>query len=52
MEEIAQDTYIRLNDLLDHSYMVWGEDDECGSRELGIRQEYRKILDNLKQVIK
>tara|TARA_Y100001963_G_scaffold36518_1_gene50941 strand:- start:1047 stop:1223 length:177 start_codon:yes stop_codon:yes gene_type:complete len=46
------DIYQSLNDLVEHSYMVWGEDDECGSRELGIRQEYRKMLDNLKQVIK
>ena len=50
--ERIQDTYSTLNDLLEHSYMVWGEDDVCGSRELGIRQEYRKMLDNLKQVIK
>jgi hypothetical protein len=49
--ERIQDTYSRLNDLLEHSYMVWGEDDECGSREFGIRQEYRKMLENLKQVL-
>ena len=45
------DIYVSINDLVEHSVIVYGEDNECGSRELGIRQEYKKMLKNLKQVL-
>ncbi|QDP61248.1 MAG: hypothetical protein Unbinned1524contig1000_5 [Prokaryotic dsDNA virus sp.] len=50
--ERLRDIYVMINDLLEYSVAVYGGDDDCGSRELGIRQEYDKMLENLKQVLK
>tara|TARA_R100000781_G_C4010289_1_gene103429 strand:+ start:100 stop:303 length:204 start_codon:yes stop_codon:yes gene_type:complete len=50
--ETLRDTYVRINDLLEYSVMVYGGDKECGSRELGIRKEYDKMLENLEQLLK
>jgi hypothetical protein len=49
--ERLRDTYIMINDLIEYSVIVHGEDEECGSRELGIREDYNKMLENLKQVL-
>ena len=46
------DVYIKLNDLLDHSLMIYGEDDEIGGGEEYRRKSYREMLKELKQVLK
>jgi len=50
--ERLRDTYVMINDLIEHSIIVYGEDEECGSRELGIREDYNAMLENLKRVLK
>ena len=49
--ERLRDTYVMINDLIEYSVIVYGEDEDCGSRELGIREDYNKMLENLKQVL-
>jgi len=49
--ERLRDSYIMMNDLLEYSLMIHGGEDECGSRELGIREDYSKVIKNLKQVL-
>ena len=49
IDKLIKDIYQNINDLLEQSYMVYGDDDECGSRVLGIRQEYNNVLNRIEE---
>lgn len=48
-EELIKDIYHNIHELLEQSHMVHGDNNECGSRVLGIRQEYNKVLDRIEE---
>ena len=48
--ERLRDVYITINDLLEHSVMVYGEDD-VGSREEYLRKSYRDMQKKLYLVL-
>ena len=49
IDKLIKDIYQNINDLLEQSYMVHGDDDECGSIVLGIRQEYNNVLNRIEE---
>ena len=49
VDKLIKDIYHNINELLEQSHMVHGDNDECGSRVLGIRQEYNTVLDRIEE---
>ena len=48
-DKLIKDIYHNIIELLEQSHMVHGDNIDCGSRVLGIRQEYNKILDRIEE---
>ena len=48
-DKLIKDIYHNIIELLEQSHMVHWDNIDCGSRVLGIRQEYNKILDRIEE---